>query len=296
MTQASYRALNPEPWLTPSDPKRSDSFQYDALGSPFGSNRIASRGIYLDFTRRDNGLNQYHMWSPYSGLFYDDNFNANWQFPGNGVMMADGYFTASYNALNQPVAMGSQGLGNNFYWFWHDPLGRCVKRWLGNGNGFPTGPITYLYYGGWNLVQEGPNASTADRVYVHGARVDEIVARKIGGEKKSNKTESTFGSMILKKYSGTIMVLLYQSRFVTEADSSKVIALVGYYQNVSVYSATEGDAVAVLRGNVVDGRVNWSESSLDATRKNFMDWVRLARGQRFVAEGGKAFFPKEEGI
>jgi hypothetical protein len=70
-------------------------------------------------------------------------------------------FTASYNALNQPVAMGSQGLGSNFYWFWHDPLGRCVKRWLGNGDGVPTGPITYFYYDGWNLVQEGPNASTA---------------------------------------------------------------------------------------------------------------------------------------
>ncbi len=180
LTQASYRALNPEPWLTPSDPKRSDSFQYDALGSRFGSNRIASRGIYLDFTRRDNGLNQYHMWSPYSGIFYDDNFNANWQFPGNGVMMADGYFTASYNALNQPVAMGSEGLGSNFYWFWHDPLGRCVKRWLGNGSGVPTGATTYLYYDGWNLVQEGPNASTADRVYVHGGRVDKIVASKKG--------------------------------------------------------------------------------------------------------------------
>ncbi|HEV2841674.1 MAG TPA: hypothetical protein VGW39_10145 [Chthoniobacterales bacterium] len=162
LTQASYRALNPET-TTPSDAKRSDSFQYDALGNRYGSNRIASRGIFMDFTRRDNGLNQYHMWSPYSGLFYDDNFNANWQYPGNGVMMADGYFTASYNALNQPVAMGSQGLGSNFYWFWHDPLGRRVKRWLGNGLGVPTGPITYFYYDGWNLVQEGPNASTADR-------------------------------------------------------------------------------------------------------------------------------------
>jgi RHS repeat-associated protein len=181
--QASYRAfLGPEPLLTPSDAKRSDSFQYDALGNRYGSNRVASRGIYLDFTRRDNGLNQYHMWSPYSGLFYDDNFNENWQYPGNGVMMADGYFTASYNALNQPVAMGSMGLGSNFYWFWHDPLGRCVKRWLGNGSRVPTGPITYFYYDGWNLVQEGPNASTADRLYVHGGRVDEIVASKLGGQ------------------------------------------------------------------------------------------------------------------
>ena len=204
LTQASYRALNPEPWLTPSDPKRSDSFQYDALGSRYGSNRIASRGIYLDFTRRDNGLNQYHMWSPYSGIFYDDNFNANWQFPGNGVMMADGYFTASYNALNQPVAMGSQGLGSNFYWFWHDPLGRCVKRWLGNGSGVPTGAITYLYYDGWNLVQEGPNASTADRLYVHGGRVDEIVASKQGVQWYNHHYDARGHCLLLTNSTGAI--------------------------------------------------------------------------------------------
>ncbi len=204
LTQASYRALNPEPWLALSDAKRSDSFQYDALGSRYGSNRIASRGIYMDFTRRDNGLNQYHMWSPYSGIFYDDNFNANWQFPGNGVMMADGYFTASYNALNQPVAMGSQGLGNNFYWFWHDPLGRCVKRWLGNGNGVPTGAITYFYYDGWNLVQEGPNASTADRLYVHGGRVDEIVASKQGGQWYHHHYDARGHCLLLTNSTGAI--------------------------------------------------------------------------------------------
>ena len=31
---------------------------------------------------------------------------------------------------------------------------------------------TYYYYDGWNLIQEGPNASVADRTYVHGGRVD----------------------------------------------------------------------------------------------------------------------------
>jgi hypothetical protein len=42
------------------------------------------------------------VWSPYSGLFYDDNWFSPWVWPGNGVMMADGWITASYNALNQP--------------------------------------------------------------------------------------------------------------------------------------------------------------------------------------------------
>ncbi len=100
--------------------------------------------------------------------------------------------------------MGSQGLGSNFYWFWHDPLGRCVKRWLGNGNGVPTGPITYFYYDGWNLVQEGPNASTADRLYVHGGRVDEIVASKQGGQWYNHQYHARGHCLLLTNSSGAI--------------------------------------------------------------------------------------------
>jgi hypothetical protein len=107
------------------------------------------------------------------------------------------------NALNQPVAMGSQGLGSNFYWFWPDPLGRCVKRWLGNGSGVPTGPITHFYYDGWNLVQEGPNASTVDRLYVHGGRVDEIVASKAGGQWYHHHYDVR-GHCILLTYASTV--------------------------------------------------------------------------------------------
>lgn len=98
-----------------------------------------------------------------------------------------------------------------------------------------------------------------------------------------------------KKYSGTIMVLLHQNRLVEDAKSPDVIALVGYYQNVSVYSATRPDAVVVLRASILDGRIDWSESSLDETRKRFVDWMRILTGRQFVVEGGKAFFPRDEG-
>jgi RHS repeat-associated protein len=153
--------------------------------------------------RRDNGLNQYFSWEnnipwPNSGhwgtvLYYDDNFgNYNepptytppWGVPpGNGVTMADGWIAASYNALNQPIVMGSFVYWGtpNWVWFGYDPLGRCVKRWIGpvvNGANSPayTNPATYFYYDGWNLLQEGASAFSAQRAYVHGARVDEIVA------------------------------------------------------------------------------------------------------------------------
>ena len=106
--------------------------------------------------------------------------------------MADGWITASYNALNQPRAIWSPAYNGtpNFMWFGYDPLGRCVKRWLGPADGSAPNGATYLYYDGWNLIQEGPatggivwdgwsafpgNVGGASRVYLHGARTDELV-------------------------------------------------------------------------------------------------------------------------
>ncbi len=190
---AVYRALTPEG--TPSGAMRSDSFQYDELGNRMGANQVASRGV-MNMVRRDNGLNEYLSWANTydignplhwgSGIFYDDNFGSGWVWPGNGVTMGEGYITASYNALNQPVAMWSmyyQGT-SNFVWFGYDPLGRCVKRWIGNSTASTPGynPATYFYFDGWNLVQEGPNASTTDRIYVHGNRIDEIAASQVDGQ------------------------------------------------------------------------------------------------------------------
>jgi RHS repeat-associated protein len=179
LTAASYRAATPEE--TPSGALRTDSFTYDELGNRTGANRVASRG-QVNFTRRDNGLNQYLNWTP-SAIYYDDNFGSPYVSPGNGVMMAEGWITASFNALNQPMAIWSPAYGSNFLWFGFDPLGRCVKRWIGTVTGVPVGsnPTTYFYYDGWNMVQEGSSATVADRSYVHGGRVDEIVASKVGG-------------------------------------------------------------------------------------------------------------------
>ena len=111
--------------------------------------------------------------------------------------MAEGWITASYNALNQPMYIWAPG---NVGWtyFGYDPLGRCVKRWVApspsDGSLVPppdSNPATYFYYDGWNLIQEGPasggmiwdggnlvsgGAGGADRAYVHGARIDELVA------------------------------------------------------------------------------------------------------------------------
>ena len=114
---------------------------------------------------------------------YDDDIGAPWGSPGNanGVLMQDGWITAGFNALNQPMYIWAASSG----WinFAYDPLGRCVKRWTDTA-------ATYLYYDGWNLIQEGPasggilwdgwasypgGAGGASRFYLPGARTDELV-------------------------------------------------------------------------------------------------------------------------
>jgi len=93
--------------------------------------------------------------------------------------MADGWIVGAYNALNQPVAMGSFVYWGtpNWVYFGFDPLGRCVKRWISPSSDPASNPATYFYYDGWSLIQEGAgaSASSAQRLYIHGGRVDEIV-------------------------------------------------------------------------------------------------------------------------
>jgi RHS repeat-associated protein len=169
-----------EGWYNATDPANSgnnatryDGFSYDALGNRTQNNYVASRGL-TSFIRRDNGLNQYSSWSP-SVIYHDDNYPG-WSAPGNGVMMAEGWITASYNALNQPIAIWSPNMpGGAFTWFGYDPLGRCVKRWVSDSGDLYSNPATYFHYDGWNLLEEGGNAWGPERVYVHGTRIDEIV-------------------------------------------------------------------------------------------------------------------------
>jgi len=75
-----------------------------------GWDYIATKG-WQNFTRKDNGLNQYRMWSPYSIINYDDDIGGTWGSPGqaNGVIMQDGWITGGFNALNQPMYIWAPG-------------------------------------------------------------------------------------------------------------------------------------------------------------------------------------------
>lgn len=148
---------------------------------------MASRQSYVYFNREDNTLNQYASWfdnnwgNPWgSDIRYDNDF---YGVPGNGVLMQDGWVTGSYNALNQPVAMWSpafQGTPNHM-WFGFDPLGRCVKRWIGPSPavGLPppeTNPATYYYYDGWKSIDEGPGNGVSYRRSSFGDGPDEMLS------------------------------------------------------------------------------------------------------------------------
>ncbi len=183
---ASYEVENPQGGGT--GPMRADIFTYDKMGNRMGTqNHVASRG-WLEFKRRNNGLNQYGEW--YSIIHHDDHWAPpNEPEKANEVLMQEGWIGASFNALNQPIAMYSGSTLPKFVWFGYDPLGRCAKRWLGNDQGeapepegsttpgSPNPVATYLYYDGWNLVQEGTAADSPTLLYVHGGRVDEVVAQ-----------------------------------------------------------------------------------------------------------------------
>jgi RHS repeat-associated protein len=199
-----YNATNPV--NSGAGNTRYDGFAYDALGNRTQNNYVASRGL-TSFFRRDNGLNQYSSWSP-SVIYHDDNYPG-WGPAGSGVMMAEGWITASYNALNQPIAIWSPTYNgtSNFMWFGYDPLGRCVKRWVGDSGDIYSNPATYFHYDGWNLLQEGANAWGPARVYVHGNRVDEIVwsYNTFTGEQAFHHYDARGHATLLTGSSGNIL-------------------------------------------------------------------------------------------
>src|SRR2546423_2481889 len=213
LTDAYYGAIDPV--NNPHSPVRQEHFEYDQLGnrqrnpSSGLDNLVATRG-WINFTRKDNGLNEYRSWSP-SIINYDDMTGT----AGNGVMVQEGSFSADYNALNQPRWFWSGNVAGGFVSFGYDPLGRCVKRWNGGASDPAANPATYFYYDGWNLVEEGPGATATSRLYIHGARVDEIVASWNAATdlKAYHYYDASGHCTLLTHWNGTILEQYYYDAF-----------------------------------------------------------------------------------
>jgi RHS repeat-associated protein len=100
-----------------------------------------------------NNLNQYASGS--LGLPYDS----------NGNLTGQTGWTYQYDSQNRLTsASGSVNMT-----FAYDGRNRCVKRTLSS-------VATYFYYDGWNLVEEH-GASGIQARYIHGAVIDELLAR-----------------------------------------------------------------------------------------------------------------------
>jgi RHS repeat-associated protein len=93
----------------------------------------------------------------------------------NGNLTSHEGSTFSYDAQNRLVAAVVSGVTAEFR---YDVRNRCVRRSFSQQiAGQTSTTTTFYYFDGWNLVEEQDVNSTVLARYVHGATVDEILAR-----------------------------------------------------------------------------------------------------------------------
>jgi RHS repeat-associated protein len=150
VTQTLYAATNPD--TTPSNPAETVGYAYDAAG-----NRTTLTDNGGTTTYAVNALNQYTQVSGFSpSASYDGN--------GNLAGLDNEHYT--YDAQNRLVAAT---VGTNTVQCWYDARNRCVARSVNDA-------ITALFSDGWSLIEELA-ASGNVTGYVHGPRLDELVAK-----------------------------------------------------------------------------------------------------------------------
>ena len=97
-----------------------------------------------------------------------------------------------------------------------------------------------------------------------------------------------------KTYSSTIRVQLSADHLIRDPGCpDRECYLVGYYQSISVYAASEADAVATLKKLVSGGRIDWSRSDLIQIDTTWLDRIKVLLGYRVKYKSGRAFFPPE---
>ncbi len=113
----------------------------------------------------DNGVTQNYSTNPLNEYTAAGTMSPNYDADGNLSTLNGGTF--SYDAQNRLVRATA---GEKTVTFAYDGRNRCVKRAT---NGLPN----YLYYDGWDLIQENSNRGGLLNRYIHGAATDEMLAR-----------------------------------------------------------------------------------------------------------------------
>lgn len=126
------------------------TFNYDAVG-----NRLAVTGAPGAGTYTTNSLNQYTTAGGVGALTHDT----------NGNLATAGTWTYTHNGDSRLIALTGPVSAS----FGRDGHNRDVKRTI-------NGATTYLIYDGWNLVAEYDASGTLTTHYIHGPRIDEILA------------------------------------------------------------------------------------------------------------------------
>ena len=127
------------------------TFAYDAVG-----NRTTVTGAPRAGSYTANSLNQYTTAGGVGALTYD----------ANGNLATGGGWTYAHNGNSRLVGASGPATAS----FGRDGRNRDVKRTI-------NGVTTYLIYDGWNLVAEYDAAGVLTTQYIHGPRVDEILAK-----------------------------------------------------------------------------------------------------------------------
>jgi RHS repeat-associated protein len=127
------------------------NYAYDAAGN---RSNVTDGGSSTDYTA--SNVNQYTTIGP-DHPTYDLN--------GNLTAQATGSYT--YDAQNRLTSAAS---GGSTITFAYDARNRCVSRAI-------DGVTTFFYYDGWNVIEERNGTDESIARYIHGADIDEMVAR-----------------------------------------------------------------------------------------------------------------------
>ena len=139
---------------------RTVGYQYDATGN---RQSVSDNGSSQTYSA--DALNQYTS-AGGNPLTYDANGNLSGGLLNteNGTLKTVAFIYDARNRLTSATVNGTVTT------FTHDPRNRVVQR-------STDGTTTNLTYDGWNLIEERDAAGALQQVYVHGAAVDELLAK-----------------------------------------------------------------------------------------------------------------------
>jgi len=146
---------------------RETDFAYDAVGNRTAMDEDADGsggGSPVNTPYTANALNQYTVIDSLVTPAYDNRGNITTLQTASGGPT----WTYTYDAQNRLIsASGTNGVTASFA---YDPRNRCVGRTIS------TSTLLFLW-DGWNLIEERNSSDVVQANYVHGVRIDELIAR-----------------------------------------------------------------------------------------------------------------------